>query len=96
MFSQRIFLWIATSLLVGSFCAVAAMAEVHRPEAYEKLTSVELAPGHAPRLINGVSDLSVRESRHTEKLPMQLSGAMKKIKKAKYAPLRRKQGKTTS
>ncbi len=93
MLSQRVFLWIASCILAGSFCAIAAMAEVHHPEAYERLTAVEMAPGQAPRLINGVSVLESRESRHTEKLPMQLRGAVKKIKKTKYAPALRKHGK---
>jgi hypothetical protein len=66
----------------------AALAETHSPEAYEKLTAAPQKPGQAPRLIHGVSDLSARESRHQERLPLQLNGAVEKIKRAKYAPKR--------
>ncbi len=86
MVTNKIFLWIIASLLTGAFCAVTAMAETKHSEAYEGLTAVHLAPGQAPRLLNGVADLSTTEHRHGERLPMQLEGAIKKIKKAKYSP----------
>lgn len=66
----------------------AALAETHAPEAYSNLTASPQKPGQAPRLVHGVSDLSARESRHQERLPLQLNGAMEKIKRAKYAPKR--------
>ena len=84
--ATKFLLLLAAALL----SAPAAMAEVQAPAAYEQLTAVPLAPGKAPRLMNGVSDLSTRESLHREQLPMQLEGAMSKIKKAKYAPKRQR------
>ena len=63
-----------------------AKAEVHAPDAYENLISVPLAPGHAPRTVNGVAALSAQERRHPERLPLQLEGPLKKIKKSKYSP----------
>ncbi len=83
--ATKFILTLAAALLSAS----AAMAEVHSPQAFNQLTApAPMAPGKAPRFVNGVSDLSVRENRHREKLPLQLSGAMKKIKKTKYAPKR--------
>jgi len=73
-------------LAAALLSAPAAFAEVHTPEAYKRLTAVPMAPGKAPRLVNGMSDLSNRENRHLESLPMQLEGAVRKVKKAKYAP----------
>ena len=84
MSMERNALLIAGILLFGTFCAFSAMAEVHHPEAYENLTAVELAPGNAPRLLNGVSELSGSEHGRQERLPMQLTGAMKRLQKAKY------------
>ena len=83
---KKLNLWIAAVLMVGLFCAVSTMAEVRHADAYESLTAVPMAPGQAPRFVNGVHELSHDEIRHPEKLPMQLDGAMKKIKKAKYSP----------
>lgn len=76
------YLFVAAALL----SAPAAFAEVHAPQAYNDLTAVPLAPAQAPRLVHGMSDLSSQESRHLESLPLQLSGAVSKVKKAKYAP----------
>jgi hypothetical protein len=73
-------------ILALAFAALSAQAEVRHAEAYESLTAVTLAPGHAPRTVNGVSELSAAESRHAEKLPLQLGGAIKKIQKSKYRP----------
>jgi hypothetical protein len=86
MLSHKLNFWIAALLLSALFCAGSAMAEVRHAESYETLTAVPLEPGHAPRFVNGVSDLSAREGRHHEKLPLQLEGAMTKIKKSKYSP----------
>ena len=66
--------------------AVNAVAEVKHPVAFEGLTAIHLAPGHAPRTMHGITELSSGESRHQEKLPMQLDSAMKKVKKTKYSP----------
>jgi hypothetical protein len=74
------------TLLSGIFCAFSAIAEVAEPEAYIKLTAVELAPENAPRLTVGMNDLSRFEAKYQEKLPLQLSGAISKVKKAKYQP----------
>lgn len=71
--------------LLGS---TAAYASTHRPDAYQDLTAVPLKPGQSPRLSNGVGDLSAREGRHKVKLPLQLEGAMEKVKKSKYKPKR--------
>jgi len=77
------------TLAAALLSAPAAMAEVHSPQAFNQLTApAPMAPGKAPRFVNGVSDLSTRENRHREKLPLQLNGAIKKIKKSKYAPKR--------
>jgi|GEM_PF-5213149 len=84
--ATKFLLLLAAALL----SAPAANAEVKVPAAYEQLTAVPQKPGQAPRLLNGVSDLSVRESSHREKLPMQLDGALTKIKRAKYAPKRQR------
>lgn len=83
--ATKFLLLLAAALL----SAPAAYAEVQAPAAYEQLVAVPQKPGQAPRLMNGVSDLSGRESSHRERLPMQLEGAMSKIKKSKYAPKRK-------
>jgi hypothetical protein len=87
---NKTMLWIFAVMLTGFFCAAAAMAEVNPPEAYHKLTAVELAPGNAPSLNAGVYALSSFEPRFKERLPMQLTGAMAKVKKAKYRPSHRR------
>lgn len=74
------------ALLFGGFCAFSAFAEVAEPEAYVKLTAVELAPENAPRLHAGLKDLSGAEAKYQERLPLQLAGAMEKVKRAKYKP----------
>lgn len=76
----------AALALVGLVSGLAAHAEIRHADAYEALTAVQLAPGHAPRTVNGVAELAGREQRHHEALPMQLSQPMAKIKKAKYEP----------
>lgn len=91
MNSNKYFLWIAAVLLTGAFCAYSAMADIAPPTAnYHGLTAVELAPEQTPRLQNGVHHLSRNESRFKERLPLQLRGAMDKIKKAKYRPTSRR------
>ncbi len=82
--APKFLLLLAAALL----SAPAAFAEPSKPAAYEQLTASPQKPGQAPRLVHGVSDLSGRESRHREHLPMQLEGAMGKVKRAKYAPKR--------
>jgi hypothetical protein len=74
--------------LLSAFAAFipTASAQVHSPDAYNKLTAVHQAPGQAPRSVHGASELSNRESRYLESLPMQLDGAIRKVKKSKYAP----------
>lgn len=88
---NKTMIWIFAIMITGFFCAAAAMAEVNPPEAYHKLTAVELAPENAPGLNGGVYALSNFESRYKERLPMQLSGAVEKVKKAKYRPASRRQ-----
>jgi hypothetical protein len=89
MRTNKLFLLIAASLMSGALCAASAMADAPRPEAYQRLTAVELQPGHAPRLNGGFQELSGNERRYSEKLPMQLEGAIKKVKAAKYKPQRK-------
>lgn len=79
------FLLVAAALVT----ATAVFAEPNPPEALDSLTAhAPQKPGQAPRLMNGVSDLSSREGRHQEHLPLQLNGAIEKVKRAKYAPKR--------
>lgn len=78
-----------TALLVAlAVCLGApARAEISQPDAYQQLTDVPgMAPGHAPKTVNGLAVLSADEHRHHERLPMQLDGAIKKVKKKKYQP----------
>lgn len=75
-------------MLAAALFTQAASADVSRPEAYDSLTAVSQKPGQAPRLVHGVSDLSAREGRHQERLPLQLDGAIQKIKRTKYSPKR--------
>jgi hypothetical protein len=86
MSTNKLFLWIAAALLSGAFCAVSAFAEIEHPEGYKQLTAVEMAPEQAPMLHGGVDSLAGSEASHREHLPIQLEGAMHKIKKTKYAP----------
>jgi len=86
MASNKNFVWIAASLLAGALCAFSAAAETHRPEAYEQLTAVQLQPGVAPQAVHGMDTLGSREDRHKERLPLQLRGAMEKVKKVEYRP----------
>lgn len=77
-------LMLLLALAVGFFSARGAMAEIAEPQEYITLTAVELAPEQTPRLNAGLSDLSGAESKYQEKLPLQLAGALDKVKKAKY------------
>lgn len=86
MNTNRHFLLVAAVILSGAFCAAAAMADTQAPQPYHGLTAVTLAPGQSPRLARGFSDLGGSERRYGEKLPVQLSGAIKKIKATKYTP----------
>ena len=83
---NKTILCVAALTVTSAFCAVSAFAEIHRPQAYDSLTAVELAPSQAPRSVHGVADLSGSEKRHPERLPLQLRGAVKKVEKKKYAP----------
>lgn len=74
-------------LAVALLSAQSAFAKKHSPEAFNKLTAVDMAPGKAPRLVHGASGLSSGENRYLENLPMQLSSPIAKIKKAKYVPV---------
>jgi hypothetical protein len=68
------------------FAPVVVRAEPHHDDAYESLVAVPMQPNQAPNLVNGVSYLSQDEHRHHEHLPLQLDGALKKVKKARYQP----------
>jgi hypothetical protein len=72
--------------LIALLASVPAHADVRHAEAYESLVGVSMQPNHAPRTLNGVAELSASESRHHEKLPLQLNGAVQKIQKTKYQP----------
>lgn len=85
---SRILLWISAWLLCGTLCAMSAMAEVRHADAYEKLTAVPQAP-FENRYLDGMASLSSHERSHGEKLPVQLSAAMKKVHKARYQSKKR-------
>lgn len=83
-------IWAA--LMLASAAGLAsgqAAAELARPASYEGLTAVDLQPGQAPRFVNGVSELSGAEGRHAERLPLQLRGAVEKVKKTGSSRRRR-------
>ena len=85
MKKSKILPWAAVVILSGFVCAVSAIAEVSHPDAYEKLRAFEsYSPAQAPHLVNGVSHLSNKEPRFKEQLPLQLRGAMEKVKHSKY------------
>ena len=86
MSTNKYILWIMASLISGAFCAMSAMADTPRPEAYQRLTAVRLQPAETPRLAHGFSDLSGNERHFQEKLPIQLEGAIRKVKATKYKP----------
>lgn len=86
MRTNKHFLLIAASLITGTLTAATALADAPRPEAYQQLTAVEMQPGHAPRLNGGFQELSGNERRFNEPLPVQLDGALKKVKASKYKP----------
>lgn len=91
MNSNKKMIWIAALMLSGIFCAYSAMADVARPnpsESYHRLTAVALQGEKAPSLNHGVHALSDSEPRYKERLPLQLRGAMSKVKRAKYRPFR--------
>jgi hypothetical protein len=88
MNTNKLFLLIAAVLFSGAFCAISAMADVGRPDAYVQLTHVELDTENAPKLINGMSELSSGEPRFQERLPIQLTGPMSHIARAKYKPFK--------
>jgi hypothetical protein len=90
MNTNRYLIWITALMLSGIFCAYSAMADIARPpEEYHRLTAVQLSAGNAPSLKHGVTALSDSETRFKERLPLQLRGAMSKIKRTKYRPSRR-------
>jgi hypothetical protein len=84
MSTNKLFILAWMSLLSSAFCAMSALADVARPEAYQKLTAVDLNPGHAPGLRSGFTYLAGAEQRYGERLPLQLDGAIKKVKSSKY------------
>ena len=83
MHTNRFFLWIAASLLFGTFCAFSAVADVNQ-DPYQQLTDVELRASQAPLLAQGFQGLSGTERRYNERLPVQLDGAIRKVKASKY------------
>jgi hypothetical protein len=78
--------WTALCFIAGAFSSVSALASYNKPQYYQSLTAVELAPGQAPRLQRGFSDLAGAERRYGERLPLQLRGPMKKVQSQKYQP----------
>lgn len=83
MHSNKFFFLIAASLLTGAFCAYSAMADVNQ-QPYQQLTDVELRTAQTPLLAQGVQGLAGSERRYSERLPVQLDGAIRKVKAAKY------------
>ena len=86
MSTNKTFLWIAASMLTGAFCAASALASPMQPaDSYVRITAVEgeRAP-LTPALSRGFSDLAGNERRFQERLPVQLSGPVKKVKGSKY------------
>jgi hypothetical protein len=84
LLSKSLKLILSTFLVFG---CLSARADLRQPDAYEALkASGPLAPGHGPRAVNGLAQLSAEEGHHKESLPFQLNGAMAKIKKSKYSP----------
>lgn len=71
---------------LAALAPAAVRAEIRHADAYESLTAVPLAPSQAPNFVNGVGYLSQDERRHHEHLPLQLDGAMKRVKKSRYQP----------
>lgn len=85
--SNKFFLLVGATVMAGVLCVLSAMADVPRPEslrAYQSLGSVELRSVKQPKFQGGIKDLSKKESRYTEQLPMQLDGAVKTISARKY------------
>lgn len=93
MTTNKFFLLIAASVMSVALASMSAMADTVKPEAYQQLTAVELKPAYTPRLAHGFSDLSGSERRYQEQLPVQLDGAIKKVKSAKYKPGHKSKGK---
>ncbi len=84
MDTNKTFLWVLAVLLSGAFCAFSAVAQVSQPDAYQRLTAVDLSPDSSPRTMNGLSDLAGSEPRYREHLPLQLSSAITRINRTEY------------
>jgi hypothetical protein len=72
-------------VICGLLCAYSVNAEVSHPELdnkYMNLRDVEMHKAKLPRYESGMSRLSKRESRYSEKL--QLNGAIEKISAKQY------------
>jgi len=84
--------FLMTGLLISALSATAAMAEINAPTSvvenleYLNLRAVELSPLKSPVIQEGQSRLNNREERYAERLPLQLRGAMEKVKSRKYRP----------
>jgi len=89
MSTNKLFVLTAACILSGAFCALSAMADVSKPESYKRLTAVNAAPPQVPSLSDGPYRLSSRERRFNERLPLQLSGPVKKVSATKYKPQKR-------
>lgn len=81
-----------SGLLISALSATAAMAEINAPTSvvdspeYHNLRAVELKPLKAPLIQDGPTRLNGKEDRYSERLPLQLRGAMEKVKSRKYRP----------
>ena len=87
MSTNRFFYLVGAAAITGFLCAWSAFADYnpgYNANAYQSLNSVSMQEAKLPRTDRGVNDLSIREARYREHLPMQLSGPLQKIKKAKY------------
>jgi hypothetical protein len=80
-----VFTLILTSLSVGAMAQTREPASIRQPsKSYLGLRPVQLAPAHQPKYKQGIDTLKNRELRFQEKLPLQLSQAVKKISLKSY------------
>ncbi|RYZ96926.1 MAG: hypothetical protein EOP11_22745 [Proteobacteria bacterium] len=84
MSNNKTFLWIAASMLTGAFCAATALAQPPAPDYYSSLSAEEGQTTFVtPAIAGGFYGLSGNERRYQE--PLQLSGAVAKVKASKYS-----------
>ena len=75
------------AVIFGLLCAISVQAEttpVSPLAKYQNLHSVSMRKSNSLKSDRSLERLSSRESRYSEELPMQLSGAMKRVAERKY------------